>query len=99
MIIKGQPQSGHTLLFNREQLYRCFDWTSLRSDRAMSALLLARSTAMTVLTLLWVRRVAPFATLEHVRAVGTHCGPTRMHRGSLLTATLSEGLQSWHSGT
>ena len=34
-------------------------------------------------------RVVPFATLEHMRAVGTHYGPTRMHWA--YTAMPSEG--------
>ena len=40
--------------------------------------------------------VAPYATLEHMRTVGTHYGPTRMHRA--YTAAPSEGWHSWHSG-
>ncbi len=38
-----------------------------------------------------------YATLEHVRAVGTHYGLTRKHRA--YTATPSRGLHRWHYET
>ena len=41
--------------------------------------------------------VALYETLEHMRVVGTHYRPTRMHQA--YNATPSEGRHSWHYET